>query len=222
MSRKRKRTTSPLRQEYMKEHRRIQSSIRRLEKRGFLFEKNPLKPIPKRVTRSSVSSLKKLDIKKLYSKTRYVDTETGEILTPQKGRKQERQLAALKAQETRKRKKSYKEQPVQAYTEASDLGDRIIIRNYGRFIGMWNVKAQQVMTAFLNKVIRENGVHAVAIMLERAAEAGLGWTRVEAYDSVARQAYIAQMLTYLPDQGEIYRQEFTEAMEEEEWWEEPD
>ena len=91
-----------IREQYLKERRRIQRFIRSATKRGYIIPENILPDIPKRVTRASVSRLKKITPERIYSKSQYVSRETGEIKTGKAGRAEERKAASRKAAETRR------------------------------------------------------------------------------------------------------------------------
>ena len=91
-----------IREQYLQERRRIQRFIRSATKRGYIIPENILPDIPKRVTRASVSRLKKITPEKIYSKSQYVSRETGEIKTGKAGRVEERKAASRKAAETRR------------------------------------------------------------------------------------------------------------------------
>lgn len=96
-----------IREQYLKERRRIQRFIRSATKRGYIIPENILPDIPKRVTRASVSRLKKITPEKIYSKSQYVSRETGEIKTGKAGRAEERKAASRKAAETRRWKEEF-------------------------------------------------------------------------------------------------------------------
>lgn len=96
-----KRKMTQVESEYKKQRRRIQSFIRKHEKIGFHFEENILPAIPKRITKSSVSRLKKITPQKLYSKASYAGEETlGEVVTAYEGIQARKQ----KAKKTRVRR----------------------------------------------------------------------------------------------------------------------
>ena len=100
----RKKQLSDVQQQYRKERQRIQRQIRRMENRAYDVPEL-LPEIPKCITKASVNRLKKITTEYLYSKSRYIDTETGEILTGEQGRKQERKEAAQRAAQTRKERR---------------------------------------------------------------------------------------------------------------------
>ena len=93
---------SELQKEYQKQRRRIQQFIKRAEKRGYVFETNPLPATPKKITQASVSRLKKITPKQLYKSAIYIKEETGEAVSGGHGRYYEREKAARKAAETRR------------------------------------------------------------------------------------------------------------------------
>lgn len=100
----RKSQLSDVKKAYRKERRRIQRQIRRMENRAYDVP-YLLPDIPKHITKASVNRLKKITTEYLYSRSRYIDTETGEILTGEQGRKKERKEAAQRAAQTRKKRK---------------------------------------------------------------------------------------------------------------------
>lgn len=93
-----------LREQYVKQRKRIQSSISSMRKRGYIIPESLLPAIPKRITQSSVSRLTKIKPANIRSKSQFVDIRTGEITTGTQGIKIERQYSAEKAKETRRRK----------------------------------------------------------------------------------------------------------------------
>ena len=99
-----KKQLSDVQQAYRKERRRIQRQIRRMENRAYDVP-SLLPDIPKRITQASVNRLKKISTEYLYKHSRYIDTDTGEILTGEQGRKQERKEAAQRASATRRERK---------------------------------------------------------------------------------------------------------------------
>lgn len=80
---------SDVKQAYRKERQRIQRQINRMTKRGYDVPEL-LPKIPKKITEASVRRLKKLTTEKLYKESRFIDFETGEILTSEEGQKLEK------------------------------------------------------------------------------------------------------------------------------------
>lgn len=100
---RKKRNITPNRAEYNKQVKRIQQFVRRAEKRGFSFDVDI--PTPKRVTKQVIERLKSLTPEELYKKGQYIDPLTGQIMSGTEGRTLERQRAAQKAVETKRKKK---------------------------------------------------------------------------------------------------------------------
>ena len=93
-----------LKQEYMKQRRRIQRFLSSAKKRGYSFDYS-LPSIPKKITEGSIRKLKEVTPKKLYEKATFTGTsETGEVVTVsgRQGRNIERSKSAAKAVATRK------------------------------------------------------------------------------------------------------------------------
>lgn len=67
---------SDVQKAYRKERQRIQRQIRRMERRAYDVPEL-LPEIPKHITKASVNKLKKITTEYLYSKSRYIDVETG-------------------------------------------------------------------------------------------------------------------------------------------------
>lgn len=91
-----------LKQKYQAQRSRIINFIRRAEKRGFYFDEDILPKIPKRITKSSVRRLEKLNTENLYKKSIWVDLETGEFMSGPRRAEYERSVRAKKAAATRK------------------------------------------------------------------------------------------------------------------------
>ena len=99
-----KRESATVKEAYKRERNRIQRQVNRMKKRGYIFEKNPLPSIPKKITAGSVRRLEQLTTKKLYEKAIYVDRNYGDVLSGTQGRARERKASAEKASKTLKQK----------------------------------------------------------------------------------------------------------------------
>lgn len=82
-----------IKQQYVKERRRIQRFMRSAEKRGFIFEEDLLPAIPKRITRASIRRLSNIRPDFLYAHAYYIRPETAEAI-PAKDRLVEVKTAA--------------------------------------------------------------------------------------------------------------------------------
>lgn len=91
MARKRSKLT-PLQTEYKKQQKRIENFIKKAEKRGYQFESGLVPEMPKRVTKQSLESIKKLNAERLYRHSEYVSP--GDIkISGSEWRKYERRQA---------------------------------------------------------------------------------------------------------------------------------
>lgn len=88
-------------QQYNKELNRIKRFIKRAENRGYRFDSDVIPDRPKRVTKASVSKLKKLTPSVLYKKSTAL-SESGKVITGTQRRKEERTIATKKGAQTRR------------------------------------------------------------------------------------------------------------------------
>ncbi|MCC8015272.1 MAG: hypothetical protein LIO87_08750 [Eubacterium sp.] len=100
---------SPLKAQYMKERKRVQSFLRRAKKRGYSFPDDVLPHIPKKVTQASINRLQKLNPQTLYKKAAYTITKRDasgklkvEKISGYKGRELERKQAGRKGYQNRR------------------------------------------------------------------------------------------------------------------------
>ena len=82
---------------YQKEVQRIKRQYKALEKRGYIIDT----PIPK-----TLKGARNLTLDKIYKKSRFINQETGEVISGKRGRELERSRAAQKAVTTRKFRKA--------------------------------------------------------------------------------------------------------------------
>lgn len=155
-----------IREQYLKERRRIQRFIRSATKRGYIIPENILPDIPKRVTRASVSRLKKITPEKIYSKSQYVSRETGEIKTGKAGRAEERKAASKKAAETRRRKEETSKAKKEYIPRASD----IILANLRETLVNFVPSSQ--MSRFMQENAINNRNYALGILDDAIEELG--------------------------------------------------
>lgn len=221
MAKRNSRKMTANQREYAKQLKRIKQAVRRAEKRGYMFEDNVVPQTPKRITKKSIQALKEITPEKLYAKAEYLDTSTGEVLSGQQGRKLEREKSALKAKQTRERKRAgsspYQPSERQHYPSFSHM----VINNYKAHIRQFNDVAYEKLSEWLERLIGAYGEDDVAIMLNEGAENGLIVTYQIVYSQDKMTQYIAEMINYLPEAGEFQKQEIVDAFEGMEDWESP-
>lgn len=93
-------------------------------------------------------------------------------------------------------------------------------------------EAHDMLKAWLDSMIRENGISNTAKMLNDGADAGNFFTWEIAYKKDKAVSYINNMMDYMPEQGVMYKdrtldkleymKEFGNALEQSEDWEQPD
>lgn len=200
-----------IKSEYNKTRKLLQQKIRRLQKRGYIFEDDFIPKVPKRPTESSINRLKKLS-QDVYKKSKYIDTETGEILTGQEGKKLERQKSALKSKQTRKSKKEFwstditpipsnYERQKNEYARFADT----VIAEYKRQISAFPAKVASIVLNALDRAIEKAGKTVVAMRLESSAESLSNYlNNVGLFgDSIAAiLAYCSAMFGDLPGMNE--------------------
>lgn len=132
-----------IKQEYMKERKRVQQFIRRAEKRGYSFDFEVPK-IPKKITRSSINRLKKATPKQLYEKATYT-IATGEKVSGRKGQQIERKKRTEKAKQTR----AQKEQAKREYASEQFFED------YGTYEPPVSITSGEIAVQNLERMIQE-------------------------------------------------------------------
>lgn len=218
MARTKSRSKGKYWKDYQKERQRISRQLKRMEGRGYYWDKDILPPIPKRVTQASVNRLKKLKTDDIYRKARYLDRETGEIMIGLAGRKHERHLSAMRGAETRRRAREYYEDNERYFnppeSTISISMDDVFIANFRSTLENWNEALQGVVNNWIDYLIDQYGRHNVAVMLADGTASGCIITYQEAYDSSKLKDYMAEMIDFLPEVSEWGKDEINEYTEE--------
>lgn len=222
---KRKSKLTPTQQEYRKERQRIQRQINRMTKRGYDVPEL-LPKIPKKITEASVRRLKKLTTEKLYKESRFIDFETGEILTSEEGQKLEK---------VRRRRPKPKEQPslpmpptpLPGPISAGDdyvIFDRQILTVFAmemvEIFGR-NEKLINYISRWYNMSIAKYGEEEMAEALEKAKSEGMfpGWDAVSDSEILVGKL---EAITNLMAINSESREELFEELEQLEDWTEGD
>lgn len=218
---------SDVQKAYRKERQRIQRQIRRMERRAYDVPEL-LPEIPKRITKASVNRLKKITTEYLYSKSRYIDVETGEILTGKEGRKQERKESAQRSAQTRRERKE-SEQRAQARPQTTPVTDYVdftsqvftvfqmeMTQIYGR-----NEKLFNYITTWFDKSLARYGAEDFAEALEQSKSEGMwpGWEGVS--DTEILVGKLTGILELIGGSAGG-REEIIESLEGAEDWDIPD
>lgn len=217
---KRKSKLTPTQQEYRRERQRIQQQINRMTKRGYDVPQL-LPKIPKKITEASVRRLKKLTTEKLYKESRFIDIETGEILTSKEGQALER---------SRRKKSKQKVQvlpPIPATPSEPDYGMYVMFDKqiltvftmemteiFGR-----NEKLFNYITRWYNRALEKYGAVEMAEALEQAKEEGMfpGWEAVS--DSEILVGKLEAITNLMAINAESREELFEELEQLEDWTE---
>lgn len=233
MATKKPRKPTPNQAEWLKELKRLKRFIKNAEKRGYIFDASVIPEQPDRVTKKHLLQIKSLKPNVLYQHAEYVDKSTGEVMPATEGRKLERKASAEKAKETRARKKrgigqtggksTATPQPnvptyIPSFAEITIANYKATLRSFP------TAEGSRILEGWIDRLVADNGVEAVAQMLQDGAEAGYTLDYRIVYKSANTYDYMYNMMNYLQDQGSIYRDEILDLMQELEYsedWEQP-
>lgn len=137
---------------------------------------------------------KNKEIKEEYEKAGYIfDVKTGEI----------------------KERETISEKP--EYPNFS----KIVISSFKGYVDNFASEVSYIFINWINELIRQYGEDDVADMLETAKQAGVFPSWEHASDAPMATKLIAEMMDYLPDASEWFKNELVEKFEYGEDWEEP-
>lgn len=202
-------------QAYRRERQRIQRQINRMAKRGYDVPQL-LPKIPKLITQASVRRLKRITTEKLYKESRFIDFETGEILTSKEGQALER---------SRRKKPKQKVQappptPVAPTEPDYVMFDKQILtvftmdmtEIFGR-----NERLFNYITRWYNMSLEKYGAEEMAEALEKAKSEGLfpGWEAVSDSEILVGKL---EAITNLMAINSESREELFEELEQLEDW----
>lgn len=177
--------------QYQHEYQRIMQAIRRQEAKGF-FVPEELKPVqPSKagyISQSTVEQLRGISPEVIRQSSIRTDPDTGEVLDLPTNYEYTPQFA------------------------------QVVIDNFMEELApiMYHPGGRLVKNTVI-EMIRDYGEERVAEMLNRAREEGLRPSHEQAYAEAAK-AYIAELQEYLPDLGDMEREELAELAEELEQW----
>lgn len=213
---KRKSKLTPTQQEYRKERQRIQRQINRMTKRGYDVP-DLLPKIPKNITQASVRRLKKITTEKLYKESRFIDFETGEILTSKEGQTLER---------SRRKKPKHKVQapptpvapPEPDYVMFDNQILTVFTMEMTEIFGR-NEKLFNYITRWYNRALEKYGAEEMAEALEQAKAQGMfpGWEAVS--DSEILVGKLEAITNLMAINAESREELFEELEQLEDWTE---
>lgn len=207
---------SDVKQAYRRERQRIQRQINRMTNRGYDVPEL-LPKIPKKITEASVRRLKKITTEKLYKESRFIDIETGEILTSKEGQALER---------SRRKKPKQKDQAPPPPPPESDYArfDKNILMVFAmEMIAIFgrNYKLFNYITRWYNMSLEKYGEEEMAEALEEAKSKGMfpGWECISDNELLVGKL---EAITDLMAINSESREEMFEELEQLEDWTEGD
>lgn len=220
-------------QEFKKQVTRVKRLLSRLEKRGFMLEEDINFDMGSRVTKKKIARLAAITSKSLAESKKivYVSRESGEISDALEEMKRQRSEAARKGNETRKRKKkiaaSGSGSPGETrsgssgsiepggvyYDEDGTFLDNVILTNFYNSIESYPYSNfTEKMSALMHRLVKEHGLHAMAMTLEEMAGEGIRIDYEVMYSEERNRAYLAALLDRL-DVNIITRHDLEDAYE---------
>ena len=222
---KRKSKLTPTQQEYRRERQRIQQQINRMTKRGYDVPEL-LPKIPKKITEASVRRLKKLTTEKLYKESRFIDIETGEILTGKQGQLIENKQRAQRAVQTRRNKRKTSKIPPQDKTKGyqdrngKTVYDVEVVQFDQQVLTVFTMEMTEIfgripklfnyITAWFTASRFKYGDEELAEVLQQTKESG-GWP---GWECISDEELLRGKLTAITDLMAINRESREEMFEE--------
>lgn len=214
-----------VKQAYRRERQRIQQQINRMTKRGYDVPEL-LPKIPKKITEASVRRLKKLTTEKLYKESKFIDIETGEILTGKQGQLIENKQRAQRAVQTRRNKRKTSKIPPQDKTEGyqdrngKTVYDVEVVQFDQQVLTVFTMEITEIfgripklfnyITAWFTASRFKYGDEELAEVLQQTKESG-GWP---GWECISDEELLRGKLTTITDLMAINRESREEMFEE--------
>lgn len=202
-----------LQQLYRRTRKNLLQKIRRGKKAGFEYDIN-IPKIPKKITEASINKLNKYTSEYLAKHSRYIDHDTGEILTGVQGKKLRKQNASRKRQETIKRKKEANNIPI---LPPDDFYADAVITNFLRQVNDYKNgrgTTSQYVYSWLEDAIANYGKRALAEAIETAYANGYEYDRTVAYNYAMTTEFIKMVMQNVPDSEEYNLRNLSEMIDE--------
>ena len=202
-------------QAYRRERQRIQRQINRMAKRGYDVPQL-LPKIPKLITQASVRRLKKITTEKLYKESRFIDIETGEILTSKEGQELERSRRKKPKQKVQAPPPTPVAPPEPDYVMFDKQILTVFTMEMTEIFGR-NEKLFNYITRWYNMSLEKYGAEEMAESLEKAKSEGLfpGWEAVSDSEILVGKL---EAITNLMAINSESREELFEELEQLEDW----
>lgn len=229
--------------EYAKERKLLLQQVRRMKRRGYVFNDLTIPDKPKRITDASVRRLRNMR-ENIYKKAELPDIETGELKkvgSRKAGLKQEKEICEEVKRESAPQNFTYNVPETAApettadgsYQWSRDEWDNerkgetenmpdfadMVINNFRGSISEYNAPFVNYINNWLDILIDnpEVGKDAVADMLQEGAQRGFMINYKVAYDFQLRDAYISDMMSILEkntDPGQFTMDQLWEQLDQ--------
>lgn len=212
---KRKSKLTPIQQEYRRERQRIQRQINRMTNRAYDVP-DLLPKIPKKITEASVRRLKRITTEKLYKESRFIDIETGEILTSKEGQALERSRRKKPKQKVQAPPPTPVAPPEPDYVMFDKQILTVFTMDMTEIFGR-NERLFNYITRWYNMSLEKYGAEEMAEALEKAKSEGLfpGWEAVSDNEILVGKL---EAITNLMAINSESREELFEELEQLEDW----
>lgn len=209
---------------YRKERKKVLARVRRLEKRGYEVTLPDI-DVKNGNYSKATAKLKKLTTENLYKRSRFIDFETGEILTSKQGRALERSKSAKKAAATRAAKAEYRAYQERVKTSGATMSQYdvafTIVARFKSEISDLGGKYVYLLNGWIDEVVSQEGYVNTAKMIQDAlAKEYMITVRELNYEELTAE-YFDRMLKYLPASIILRQDKALEQIEEDgELWNE--
>lgn len=219
--------------QYNKQLQRQQKILRKAQQKGIKLDLTSKQQKQERITKKDVVNLRKQNIqydKQVKNKT---DNKTQLKLTNKQIQKaiqgKQRRIKPVKViqpkvikpkvqKETEPAPSYLPEPPKQEYqsrtNEDTSFFTDAIINMYLTTISHYPNNAEPILKNWLNQMISKYGRDDVAIMLQDGASAGVVLTWEIAYDNEKLQGYISDMLDFLPEMTEEWKEDVLDSFDD--------
>lgn len=211
----RKTQLSDVQKQYRKERRRIQRQINRMTNRAYDVP-DILPKIPKKITEASVRRLKRITTEKLYKESRFIDIETGEILTSKEGQELERSRRKKPKQKVQAPPPTPVAPPAPDYVMFDKQILTVFTMDMTEIFGR-NERLFNYITRWYNMSLEKYGAEEMTEALEKAKSEGLfpGWEAVSDSEILVGKL---EAITNLMAINSESREELFEELEQLEDW----
>lgn len=203
---RRKRT--PNQEIFQQQRRRLQQSKYYAQKKGFIFDTDPVPKMPKRVTKQAIERIKAMTTEDLYPlATSGVDLETGKVIDNpvdarklQKEQQRKRRSDAQKRRYRKQKEKEYKQPNIPYEHEPLVNLSQQVVDNAISDINHLPTKMATKLISFIKNLVNEKGVDAVAQSMMDMPGDFHYYLEIAKYSSdEAVVLYASDLVNYLPE-----------------------